>query len=551
MFLFFAGLLYAAQAMKLYNVSDSDIPVIQNRGFQEELKNDCRRWPESAKVSNQAYLAGMKCAATVKIIFYTNSSRICFKYSKTRPYIYQHLSHWSMAGFALYGVDEDGGHHLCMPNFETNSGNANLNYYGLPEKITEYHVLLSTFDQVTELEIGVNDGSHFEYARRMNERPVIMYGTSIMHGACPCHAGNTWANMLHRKLDFPVYNMGVTGNGKLETDIISFIIKHQARAFVVDCLPNILGWSDVQSRVYNAVKQIRAAHPETPIVLVEFGMYGNEVFNDRNKNTHINTNKAQKAAYDLLLEEGVKNMYYVTTEELNYTSDDIVDTLHPLDTGMKKHANAVYKPLATILDLPNDELTYKTQKAITQYRYLGFRQRHYDLIEKIGQSKPTNVLFGDDIVAHWEGRSSFPSGYTNFGMNQDRIENVIWRVLHEEMFNYTATKIVLIAGGNNLETTTDDNEIVEGLKYLVERVKNKQPNAQIILSGLIPRKGLESRITTLNGKIQSMVIAQGKATYKDLGKSLLSGGSIDSSSYESDGIRLNDVGYTKLAAALN
>ncbi|OHT06262.1 hypothetical protein TRFO_25752 [Tritrichomonas foetus] len=280
-------------------------------------------------------------------------------------------------------------------------------------------------------------------------------------------------------------------------------------------------------------------------------MYGNQVFNSGNLATGENTNKAQRKAYKRLVKEGVKNLYVVSTEELNYISDNIVDTLHPLDTGMRKHADAILKPLCEILDFHNSELTYKSQKAVSQYRFLGFRERHYNLIEGIKQTKPKNVLLGDDIVSNWENRASFPSGYSNFGMFKDRIENVIWRVLHDEMYNYDANKIVVFAGGNNLETTSDDIEIVEGLKYLIEKIYNKQPNAQIILSGLIPRKGLESRISTINGKIQQMVSEQGKSTYKDLGQYLVSSGSIESSLYEADGIHLNDAGYEKLASVLN
>ncbi|OHT06261.1 hypothetical protein TRFO_25751 [Tritrichomonas foetus] len=214
MLLFFVGLFKTIQSLTFYNPAENSLNIIQNRGFLPDMQNSYARWPNKAMdIKNDAYKTGMKCSATVKIIFYTNSSHLYINYTKSKIYTYQHLSHWATSGFALYGADEDGSLHLCMPEIEPNTFttfSALLNYYLLPEKITEYHLILLSFDEVNQLNIGVADGSYFEYAKSLNERPVVLYGTSIMHGACPCHAGNTWPNMLHRSLDFPIFNMGVT-----------------------------------------------------------------------------------------------------------------------------------------------------------------------------------------------------------------------------------------------------------------------------------------------------------------------------------------------------
>ena len=56
-----------------------------------------------------------------------------------------------------------------------------------------------------------------------------------------------------------------------------------------------------------------------------------------------------------------------------------------------------------------------------------------------------------------------PLGVRNFGFGWDRIENVLWRVHHDELDGFDAEKIVLMIGTNNIGISTDD-EIVSGLE---------------------------------------------------------------------------------------
>jgi hypothetical protein len=106
------------------------------------------------------------------------------------------------------------------------------------------------------------------------------------------------------------------------------------------------------------------------------------------------------------------------------------------------------------------------------------------------------VIIGNSITHYWggtaereNGRQSWrkqmePAGYLNLGYGWDRIENVLWRVYHGELSGYDAEEVVLMIGTNNLGLNTD-NEIVEGLQFLLKQIRIRQPNATIRVIGLL------------------------------------------------------------------
>ena len=50
-------------------------------------------------------------------------------------------------------------------------------------------------------------------------RPVLFYGTSIMHGACASRPGMAIPAIIGRRLDLPTVNLGFSGNGRMELEV--------------------------------------------------------------------------------------------------------------------------------------------------------------------------------------------------------------------------------------------------------------------------------------------------------------------------------------------
>jgi lysophospholipase L1-like esterase len=267
-------------------------------------------------------------------------------------------------------------------------------------------------------------------------------------------------------------------------------------------------------------------------------------------------------AYSKLIAAGTKNVYLLTNKEIGFDINSTVDGLHPNDVGMEKYAGAYEKTIRAIINEPTGR--YSTTVPVVQSRdgYYDWRNRHSEILTLIKTDPPKIVFLGNSILNYWGGipkaplargadswdKYMTPLGVKNFGFGWDQVENVLWRVYHEEIEGFKADKVMIMIGTNNLAADNDE-EIIEGLKMLVQAVKVRQPAAEILLSGLLPRRAQEKRIAVLNKAIFKLA-AQTGVSFINPGKILLNHtGKVDESLF-GDGLHPNEVGYQKLAVAL-
>ena len=100
-------------------------------------------------------------------------------------------------------------------------------------------------------------------------------------------------------------------------------------------------------------------------------------------------------------------------------------------------------------------------------------------------------------------------------------------------------------GTNNLGYNTNE-EIVEGLRVLLNEIKYRQPKSRITMMGIFPRKDQEERVKNINAMIKEMALNNGYE-YKDISnRLLLKNGKIDESLFL-DGLHPNEKGYSRIA----
>jgi lysophospholipase L1-like esterase len=432
----------------------------------------------------------------------------------------------------------------------------------------EYRLYLPLYNSVKWMEIGVADTSLFSPVPVRREKPIVTYGTSIMHGACASRPGMAWVNILGRKLDRPLINLGFSGNGRLEPELMSLITGVDAKLYILDCLPNLVNPKDypreeVSRRLVAAVAQIRKAWPEAPVLLVDHCGYSDGLLNPVRRLDYLEANEGNHQAFALLKADGVQNIYLLTKEEIGLTLDAMVDGTHPSDLGMQQYADAYEKIIRMILSQPVGGTS--TTQPCTQYREPGmydWEARHETLLTLNAEKPPRTVFIGNSITHYWGGEPAHPLhrgedswkkvldllGTRNFGFGWDRVENVLWRVYHDELDGYQAERVIVNIGTNNLHLNTDE-EILEGMELLIKGIKVRQPKADIILLGLYPRRDNEARVNRLNLKYAQLA-GKLNVLYGDPGVFLLkSDGKIDEALF-TDGLHPNAEGYRLIAGEL-
>lgn len=553
---------------------DYESEVIEGQGWTKNLESGFDRLPKDVKDKVSKSLWNLsKNSAGLSIRFRSNASKIFVKYKLKGDMSMQHMPTTGVSGLDLYAKDSDGKWLWVQGNYSF--GKNSSCYFNNLKPNDEYHnqgreykLLLPLYNSVDSLVIGVPRNTLFHPLMKRKEKPIVAYGTSITQGACASRPGMAWTSILERKMDRPLINLGFSGQGLLDEVIINQMKEIDAKVYILDCLPNLAPnenrtLEDVHKLIVASVRNLRGKNTITPILLVEHAGFSDDVIDVKGKEIYSDLNNTMKDAFQQLQSEGIENIYLLTKEEINLSHDCTVDGIHPNDLGMQYYANAYEKSLRKILKEPIGQSS--TTIPVTQSREWNlykWGKRHQELKDMSTKETPKICYFGNSIVHFWGGIPKGPiisggdswdqylekQGVRNFGYGWDRIENVLWRVYHDELDGFNAEQIVLMLGTNNLHLNSNE-EIIEGLELLIEAIKVRQPMAKVKIIGILPRVNGEKRLLELNKLISKLAMDTG-VNYRDIGSVLLfDSGKIDDSLFK-DGLHPNAKGYQKIAPLL-
>ena len=264
-----------------------------------------------------------------------------------------HMPATGVSGLDLY-VRMDYGQWRWLANgrpteFPTNTAQLVSN---LPKREREYMLYLPLYNGVTSVEIGIPKQSVIAKADPRDKgqrKPIVFYGTSITQGGCASRPGMVHTAILGRWLNYPVINLGFSGNGRMEPEVAVLFAELDPSVYVLECLPNMVP-EEITERVEPFVRTLRKAHPETPLVLVEDRTYPNSFLVTSNRQHNRDNRAALHAVFTRLIAAGIMNLYYLPGEDLlGEDGEDTVDGSHPTDLGFMRQAEALYKVLEPIL----------------------------------------------------------------------------------------------------------------------------------------------------------------------------------------------------------
>lgn len=251
-----------------------------------------------------------------------------------------HMAATGTSGVDLYVQQPDGTWRwLATPQPDTLPTLTKELISGLPPGNRRYRLYLPLYNGVASLEIGVPQGASFTPVPPSKDKPIVFYGTSITQGAVASRPGMAYTNILGRRLDMPVVNLGFSGAGKMEPALARLLAEIDAAVYVLDAFPN-MDAGLITSNFYNFVKILRAARPDTPIIVVEDREYANTDYQPARRSHHDSTRQVIRWVYQRLVTEGVENLYFVSRE--NLFGDDFeatVDGSHPTDLGMVRYSD--------------------------------------------------------------------------------------------------------------------------------------------------------------------------------------------------------------------
>ena len=559
--------LSAQTQMQWKNPMNEKFHVVRGQAWQNELKGTYYRMPDRAqKTIRKAVWDLSRHSAGMSIAFRSDAPQIKIRYQVSGSFNMPHMPSTGVSGVDMYATDIHGELLWCSARYafrDTVTYTYNkLSYGQSASKGYEYEVYLPLYNDVKWLEVGVQEGYKLEFLPASQEKPIVLYGTSIAQGACASRPGMAFGNIIGRKLGHPVVNLGFSGNGQMEPEVFDLLAEIDAQLFILDNMPNMGGdrAPKIYDRTINGVHKIREK-TNVPILFVEHYANSHNGTSIEEEESYKKLNLSFRKAYRALQQEGVQNLHFLSEEELGLSQDCSVEGWHPNDLGMQVYADAYIPKIKNILNEESEKRCIFTP--LTQQRdSYNWKERHEQVLALNKEKAPQIVLIGNSITHYWAGKptAKYARGtdsweklfkgkiVRNLGFGWDRIENALWRIYHGELDGYDAEKVILLMGTNNLDKNTDD-EIIDGINELVRAVRHRQPKAQIYVAGILPRASKEGRVANLNKLLQVRLLAD-EATYIDMSSEFLQPNGRIIKELFTDGLHPNKEGYQRMATML-
>lgn len=343
---------------------DPDQAPFRLDGFYwREKQGPYRRLPEQSKELNipEGVNSLADYPAGGQLSFRSNTSRVVIKASFTRAHRIVRMPLTNNMGFDIYVGEGADKLFRGVTAFDFDATEYCVDLFKSDKRLPRHFTInLPAYGEIESWSVGLDEDATLAPPLPWPDaRPIVAYGTSILHGACASRPGMCYPNILSRKLNRPVLNLGFAGSAKGEPEMARILADiHNPALYLLDYDPNS-GIKGARKTLYDFIKVIKAKHPDTPVVTVSNIPYpgdypetpGESGLSDRLRQFA----EVHRDAVARSLADGCKNVYYIDGAGLlgaDYTECS-VDGCHISDLGFYRMAEALYPELKRILSQPS------------------------------------------------------------------------------------------------------------------------------------------------------------------------------------------------------
>jgi len=350
---FFLSLTVKAQTV-YYDASE--FPLLGKISDSTETRYE--RLPVRLKNVTRKPIWGLgKNTAGLAIRFRTDSPQISVKWEVLNDFSMNHMASTGVKGLDLY----------CLENSEWNfmntarptaKKNEAIIISNMEKKKRELMLYLPLYDGIVSLEIGVDSSAFIgqpEIDLPQKKNSLVAYGTSILQGGCASRPGMAYTNILSRKLNREVINLGFSGNALLDYEIAGLMSECDASLYILDFVPNA-SVEQINEKMETFYRILREKRPDVPIVFIEDPEFPHIRY-DLNIGKEVNEkNKALRSAFEDLKAKGEKNISLISSAGMIGTDNEAtVDGIHFTDLGFFRYVEYLYPKINQLLSVQTSQ----------------------------------------------------------------------------------------------------------------------------------------------------------------------------------------------------
>lgn len=291
-------------------------------------------------------------SAGLYVSFRTNSQSVYAKWCTSPAKAYPNLAAIAFEGLDLY-IRRDGQWvHAGIGRPGSEDCNEATLVTGMDKGWKECLLYLPLYDDVSQLEIGIDSKASLESVASPFGHNIPVYGTSIVHGASASRPGLAYPARLSRMTGLDFTNMGISGSAKMEPEVADMIAGLRMDALIIDCVPNCSP-DNIRERTAPFIRIIREQHPDIPIIAIEGAFFEMGNFNQgvaadfrlRNERFREEIGKLQQSD---------PNLYLIGADGLmGNDHEGTIDGVHPNDLGFDRMIQKILPATKNILQRYN------------------------------------------------------------------------------------------------------------------------------------------------------------------------------------------------------
>ena len=272
-----------------------------------------------------------------------------FKLAVTYGYLWvmHHMPMVGSCGFTLFEEKEEGEKFVAMlcPGLKDEKGfTEEIKLPG--DGMHNYVLYFPLYNDIQSLTVSLDEGAKVEKGRAHRDiLPILYYGSSITQGGCASRPDTSYQPLIYKKNNIDFINLGFSGNGKAEDNMVDYLAGIDCSLFVCDYDHNASTVEYLQQTHYRLYERYRKVRPDTPILFISKPDIKNDPENGEKRLCII------RKTYLTAKKNGDNNVYFLSGKRFYGKGncwDFAIEGCHPTDRGFHRMAEEIYKKMIEI-----------------------------------------------------------------------------------------------------------------------------------------------------------------------------------------------------------
>ncbi len=285
-------------------------------------------------------------SAGIAAHFITDATEIHVRWELLNDFHMVHMPGTGIRGVDLY-VRSDKIWYFVATGKPYNILNTTKLIHNLNGDSREYLLYCPLYDGLKQLSIGINENAVINGVE-WDRAPVVFYGTSITQGGCVSRPGMAYPAIIGRKLNVETINLGFSGNGHMDPEIMDYIATIDASCYVFDCFPN-MNLDMIRDRAEEVICSMLEKRPDTPLLLVP-NIMPEDAWHNLMVYQEITAKNNELEAIYSRLKRKYKNLHYLPAKKIRHVPvEGTVDGIHLTDLGQNRMADVLGKKVKRLI----------------------------------------------------------------------------------------------------------------------------------------------------------------------------------------------------------